>query len=99
MAVSIQYVVTHKGVEKLVTADKKAADQYDKMLDIADNLHMYLTEKGTAIKDEELESLAFQLAQNKDAVIKLLKGTAADKILAEETADVIDIKQANDESA
>ena len=96
MAVSIQYVVTHKGVEKLVTADKKAADQYDKMLDIADNLHMYLTEKGTKLKEDELESLAFQLAQNKEAVIKLLKGNAADKILADETADVIDIKQAKD---
>ena len=38
MAITTQYVVSHKGVEKLVTTDKKAADQYDKMLDVADNL-------------------------------------------------------------
>lgn len=91
MAVSIQYVVTHKGVEKLVTADKKAADQYDKMLDIADNLQLYLAEKGTALKEPELETLAFALAQNKDIVIKLLKGGSAEQLLAEESADVISL--------
>ena len=42
MAITTQYVVSHKGVEKLVTTDKKAADQYDKMLDVADNLAVYI---------------------------------------------------------
>ena len=36
MAVITRYVVEHKGVEKFVTADKKEADQYDKMLEAAD---------------------------------------------------------------
>jgi hypothetical protein len=96
MAVSIQYVVTHKGVEKLVTADKKAADQYDKMLDIADNLQHYLSEKGSGLKESELESLAFELAQNKDIVIKLLKGGSAEELLAQESADVINLKNGTD---
>lgn len=96
MAVSIQYVVTHKGVEKLVTADKKAADQYDKMLDIADNLQHYLSEKGSGLRESELESLAFGLAQNKDIVIKLLKGGSAEDLLAKESADVINLKNGTD---
>lgn len=96
MAVSIRYVVTHKGVEKLVTADKKAADQYDKMLDIADNLQHYLSEKGSGLKESELESLAFGLAQNKDIVIKLLKGGSAEDLLAQESADVINLKNGTD---
>jgi dsDNA-binding SOS-regulon protein len=96
MAVSIQYVVTHKGVEKLVTADKKAADQYDKMLDIADNLQHYLSEKGSGLKESDLESLAFGLAQNKDIVIKLLKGGSAEDLLAQESADVINLKNGTD---
>ena len=96
MAVSIQYVVTHKGVEKLVTADKKAADQYDKMLDIADNLQHYLSEKGSGLRESELESLAFGLAQNKDIVIKLLKGGSAEDLLAQESADVINLKNGTD---
>ena len=38
MAVEVRYVVTHKGEEKLVTTDKKEADQYDKMLEVGENL-------------------------------------------------------------
>ena len=36
MAIITRYVVEHKGVEKFVTADKKEADKYDKMLEVAD---------------------------------------------------------------
>lgn len=97
MTVSIQYVVTHKGVEKLVTADKKAADQYDKMLDIADNLQHYLTEKGTGLKETELETLAFGIAQNKDVIMKLLKGGSASDLLAQESAEVINLKSGTEE--
>ncbi|MDM7862096.1 YebG family protein [Alteromonas sp. ASW11-36] len=94
MAISIQYVVTYKGVEKLVTTDKKAADQYDKMLDVADNLQQYLTAKGVAMSEAELESLTFLLAQEKLNVSKLLKGSPADQLLAEDAAEVVEINSA-----
>ena len=48
MTVITQYVVQHKGVDKLVTTDKKAADQYDKMLNVADNLVNILTLRGSS---------------------------------------------------
>jgi dsDNA-binding SOS-regulon protein len=89
MAIVTQYVVMHKEVEKLVTTDKKEADQYDKMLDVADNLASYIAAKGIQLDEEVTEELSIMLARNKDAVAKLLKGAAAEKLLEDDSADVI----------
>lgn len=92
MAITTQYVVSHKGVEKLVTTDKKAADQYDKMLEVADNLALYIEAKGIRLDDKIAEELSVMLAKNKDNVGKLLKGTDADTILSSESAEVVKLK-------
>ena len=92
MAITTQYVVSHKGVEKLVTTDKKEADQYDKMLDVADNLAAYIQAKGIKLSDDIAEDLSIMLAKNKDTLAKLLKGTTADSILSQEGADVVKLK-------
>ena len=89
MTVITRYVVEHKGVEKFVTADKKAADQYDKMLDVADNLGEYIEGKGIKLESTILEDLSIMLSKNKDSLSKLLKGTSADSLLADEKADVV----------
>jgi dsDNA-binding SOS-regulon protein len=94
MAVITQYVVQHKGVNKLVTTDKKEADQYDKMLEVADNLTAYIQGKGVELSEDVAEELGILLAKNKDSVGKLLKGTAADVLLDKENADVIELKKA-----
>lgn len=94
MAVITQYVVQHKGVEKLVTTDKKEADQYDKMLEVADNLSTYIQAKGINLGDDVAEELSIILAKNKDSVTKLLKGTAVDLLLEKENADIIELKKA-----
>lgn len=96
MAISIQYVVTYKGVEKLVTTDKKAADQYDKMLDVADNIQDFLVAKNTGLDETQIESLGFLLAQEKLAMTKLFKGASAESVLASEvssadTAEVVEM--------
>lgn len=93
MAILTQYVVTHKGVEKLVTADKKEADQYDKMLDIADNLAEYIEAKGLVLGDDVTESLTIMLSKNRNAVGKLLKGTSASTVLEDESAQVVELKK------
>ena len=92
MAITTQYVVSHKGVEKLVTTDKKAADQYDKMLDVADNLAVYIEAKGIKLDEAIAEELSIMLAKNKDNVGKLLKGTDADSLLSSESAEVVKLK-------
>ena len=89
MAVITRYVVEHKGVEKFVTADKKEADQYDKMLDVADNLSEYIEGKGINLDASVLEELSIMLSKNKDSLTKLLKGTTADILLTEEKAEVV----------
>ncbi len=94
MAITTQYVVTHKGVEKLVTTDKKEADQYDKMLDAADNLATFIQAKGIKLDDSLAEELSVMLAKNKDKVAKVLKGASAESVLEGEQADVVKL-QAN----
>lgn len=93
MAVITKYVVEHKGVEKLVTTDKKEADKYDKMLEVADNLATYIHAKGIALDDAVLEELSVVLSKNKEQVGKLLKGTDANTLLEEEKADVVALEQ------
>lgn len=94
MAVITQYVVQHKGVDKLVTTDKKEADQYDKMLAVADNLSAYIQAKGIELNEDIAEELSILLAKNKDSVAKLLKGSGAEEILDKENAGVIELKKA-----
>ena len=93
MAIIVRYVVEHKGVEKLVTTDKKEADQYDKMLDVADNLADYIQAKGLKLDEAMLEELSVLLAQNKEVVTKLFKGADAQSLLEEEKADVVKLQK------
>ena len=92
MAITTQYVVTHKGVEKLVTTDKKEADQYDKMLDAADNLAQYIQAKGIGLDDNALEELSILLSKNKDKISKIFKGSSAESVLEDESAEVVKLK-------
>lgn len=91
MAVITKYVVEHKGVEKLVTTDKKEADKYDKMLEVADNLAIYLEAKGIKLDEDMMEDLSITLSKNKDNLNKLFKGVEANVILEEEKADVVEL--------
>ena len=97
MAILIKYVVEHKGVEKLVTTDKKEADKYDKMLDIADNLAAYIEQKGIDLSEQVTEELSVLLAKNKDAVLRMLKGADAAQVLNDEASNddntVVDLEK------
>ena len=91
MAIIIRYVVEHKGVEKFVTADKKEADKYDKMLDLADNLSEYIEAKGIELEPSILEDLSVMLAKNSLSLAKLIKGSSAKQVLQEDSAEVIEL--------
>lgn len=92
MAIITRYVVEHKGVEKLVTTDKREADRYDKMLDVADNLATFIQAKGVDIDDDLLEDLSVLLSKNKEKVAKLFKGVDAESLLEEEKAEVVKLE-------
>jgi dsDNA-binding SOS-regulon protein len=89
MTIITRYVVEHKGVEKFVTTDKREADKYDKMLEVADNLSEYIGGKGLSIESNVLEELSIMLSKNKDSVAKLFRGSDARALLSEESADVV----------
>ncbi|WP_438864115.1 YebG family protein [Neptunicella sp.] len=89
MAIITKYVVEHKGVEKLVTTDKKEADKYDKMLDVADNLAEYIQAKGISLETTVLEELTILMSRNKETVSKILKGSDAQSLLVNDAAEVV----------
>ncbi|MFH2094012.1 MAG: YebG family protein [Pseudomonadota bacterium] len=74
MAVIVKYIVVRNGDEKMTFATKKEADAYDKMLDIADNLFDFLEKAKLKVDENQLEEISLLLAENKDALIPILKG-------------------------
>lgn len=76
MAVEIKYVVVRNGKEVMTFADKKAADAYDRQLDIAESLQSFFDagDIELALDADQLDELTLFLAKHRDAVIQLLKG-------------------------
>jgi hypothetical protein len=77
MAVESRFVVIRNGVEVQTFMDKKAADEYDKMLDMADNLTAMLSSSSVALSEELTEELSIFLAQNRDDVLIALQAKKA----------------------
>ena len=77
MAVESRYVVIRQGVEVETFMDKKAADEYDKMLDMADSL-AEMFETTTLDLDEKIrEELCIYLAKNREDVLVALQAKKA----------------------
>ena len=72
MAVAIQYVVVRKGEEKMTFANKKEADAYDKMLDMAEVFADWLAISPVEMDEAQRETLGLHLAENKDAIKHIL---------------------------
>ncbi|MDO7085426.1 YebG family protein [Pseudocolwellia sp. AS88] len=77
MAVESRFVVIRHGVEVQTFMDKKAADEYDKMLDMADNLTAMLDSTPFDLSDEVKEDLSIYLAQNREDVLVALQAKKA----------------------
>jgi len=77
MAVESRFVVIRHGVEVQTFMDKKAADDYDKMLDMADSLTAMLDSTPFDLSDEVKEDLSIYLAQNREDVLVALQAKKA----------------------
>jgi len=106
MAVVVKYVVERNGVERMTFTTKKEADAYDKMLDIAESLEMMLEKVDVPLSEQQIESLALEIAKSKDDFINVLKGakavaaTKAAPAKAKKTAEnVADLKAITDKAA
>jgi dsDNA-binding SOS-regulon protein len=85
MAVESRFVVIRQGVEVETFMDKKAADDYDKMLDMADNLSEMFAQAPVELSEEMREELSVYLAQNREDVLVALQAKKA-KIQNKRTA-------------
>ena len=72
MAVETRYAVVRKGVEVLLTTDKKEADEYDKMVDTAELLELLIHDAELNLDESIIESLSIHLAKNKHDVLVAL---------------------------
>ncbi|MEL0658384.1 YebG family protein [Psychromonas arctica] len=86
MAVIIKYIVERKGVEKMTFTSKKEADAYDKMLDSADQIALFLSESPVSLDDQQLEELGLYVASNKDVLQNLFKG----QVFSSESIDKVE---------
>lgn len=77
MAVESRFVVIRQGVEVETFMDKKAADEYDKMLDMADNLAEMFETAPIELSESAREELSIYLAQNRDNVLIALQAKKA----------------------
>jgi dsDNA-binding SOS-regulon protein len=88
--IEIEYVVRdQKGVERLRTPDKKAADAYDKALETAERLADLLRHDGVlpGLAEPDLEELTIYLARNARNIERILKGK--EPALAAESEGVV----------
>ncbi|MBO1519412.1 YebG family protein [Oceanisphaera pacifica] len=86
MAVAIQYLVVRNGIEKMTFTNKKEADAYDRLLDLAEHLDEVLAEAPISLNETDRESLALYLAQNQ-ALLSGPKKKATKKVNKEALAD------------
>jgi len=91
MAVESRFVVIRHGVEAKTFMDKKSADEYDKMLDMADNLAEVFAQSPLELSDTASEELSIYLAQHREEVLIAL--------LAKKPANKAPVKKATKKTA
>jgi dsDNA-binding SOS-regulon protein len=77
MAVESRFVVIRQGVEVETFMDKKAADEYDKMLDMADSLAEMFEATTLDLDEKTREELCIYLAKNREDVLVALQAKKA----------------------
>lgn len=86
MAVESRFVVIRNGVEAKTFMDKKSADEYDKMLDMADNLSQMFAQSSVELSDSDNEELSIFLAQHREEVLVALLAKKPSKAPAKKNA-------------
>ena len=68
-------------------SDKREADNYDKMLELAETVSLWMEKEIPGLTEEQTESIGLLLAQNKDNLFKALKGKPEVLLQADEAAE------------
>ena len=77
MAVESRFVVIRNGVEVETFMDKKAADEYDKMLDMADSISFLLEQSPLQLTEKSVEEISIFFAQSRDDLLIALQAKKA----------------------
>ena len=77
MAVESRFVVIRQDVEVQTFMDKKSADEYDKMLDMADSLAEMFEKSPIKLTEAMTEELSIYLAQQREEVLVALQAKKA----------------------
>ena len=93
MAVESRFVVIRDGVEAKTFMDKKSADEYDKMLDMADNLADVFTQSPVELNEGMIEELSVFLAQHREDVLVALLAKKAAKPTTVKSVAKVDTKK------
>ena len=64
--------------------DKKEADQYDKMLELAENVSAWMEQEISGLSEEQTEAIGMLIAKNKDQLAKAIKGKPEVLLMSEE---------------
>lgn len=73
MGIETRFVVIRKGVEVEIFVDKKEADEYDKMLDIAELVADILANSPIEISEQQKEVLSIYLAKQREQLLFALQ--------------------------
>jgi len=74
MAVIVQYIVVRNGVQKMTFVEKKKADAYDKMLDIAEKLFEFIDAADFNIENSVIEEISLYISENRKEIQSILRG-------------------------
>ena len=99
MAVESRFVVIRNGVEVETFMDKKAADEYDKMLDMADNLTEMLQKAPIELSENIQEELSIYLAKHREDVLIALQAKKPKVVKKAPSKTKTAAKEASDEQA
>ena len=83
MTVESRFVVIRQGVEVETFMDKKAADEYDRMLDMADNLAEMFEQAPVELSEPMREELSIYFAQRREDVLVALQAKKPKAVKAE----------------
>jgi dsDNA-binding SOS-regulon protein len=73
MTVENRFVVIRHGVEVQIFVDRKAADDYDRMLDIADLVAALLDAAPISLTESQKEEIGIYLAKNREHLLSALQ--------------------------
>ena len=97
MAVESRFVVIRDGVEVKTFMDKKSADEYDKMLDMAGAVTELLSASPINLNDDDIEALSVYLAEQREDVLIALQAKKA-KPTKKESAELVSVKADKNET-